>query len=645
MMNILFLLFLSIYHVVADNRCAYDLAREKLLQDDASLRFSSSIKLTKEEEVVNNYLHTLKQNEVDTRYSSKQKYQFLSAHNYYEVRDQIPQSKVFQVLRKMPKGGHLHLHAGAAFDYRAIINYIRSDDYLWNHLYILYCDGVAVSTSYFPSDTDANSHAYCTGKPKTSNCKWKHGNTHTTDEIYRLVTIGPEDLPYQGYEAAQMWDIFHYKFGLGAGLTCFEPVFKMRIRNTIENMISDGVSFAEFRDFPGYIYNFDYTHSNNDSCGRNRIGGVNELLHLKSITDEYKKIHPTFVGISYIMAAGRSSIVGSYLKSIDLFKQLRGHPELKNIVNGFDLVGQEDAGKSLNQLYPSLQGQQVDYYFHSGETEQPGDIEAPNLLSHGYDEATEYNLFDAYLFSSKRLGHAVSLIRHPALMEKIRAKGMCVETCPISNQILAYIPDLRSHPAVTYMAAGLKVVISSDDPGLMTYNNMTFDTYASYMSWGTNLADLKMFMMNSIECASMSQDMKDNAKRVSLTAWDGFIKNTLVEACNADVDTLKKQSLHCSSIKGLFTSRSCFKLNQTSFVDVSVPVEVPIKFCSSITCQYQSLDNIQNIKTVGKVLSPCQIQCPVPISWTSANVSKLNLFVDDKPLCAGDGCPSITFVQ
>ena len=61
-------------------------------------------------------------------------------------------------------------------------------------------------------------------------------------------------------------------------------------------------------------------------------------------------------------------------------------------------------------------------------------------------------------------------------MELIRDKKICLEICPVSNQLLRYINDIRLHPIKTFLNFGIKVSISSDDPSLFgcTANNDDF---------------------------------------------------------------------------------------------------------------------------------------------------------------------------
>lgn len=50
------------------------------------------------------------------------------------------------------------------------------------------------------------------------------------------------------------------------------------------------------------------------------------------------------------------------------------------------------------------------------------------------------NLYDAMLLGTKRIGHGFSLVKHPKLMAMCRERGVALEVCPISNEILVRWP-------------------------------------------------------------------------------------------------------------------------------------------------------------------------------------------------------------
>jgi adenosine deaminase CECR1 len=132
------------------------------------------------------------------------------------------------------------------------------------------------------------------------------------------------------------------------------------------------------------------------------------------------------------------------------------------------------------------------------------------------------NLYDAVLLDAKRIGHGLQLINHPRLMQIFKERDIAIEVCPISNQVLGYISDLRTHPAIAYINYGLPVVICSDDPGVWK-STISHDYYEAFMAWGLDLKCLKQLAMNSLTYSAMNPQEKEKALRYWEGQWSDFI--------------------------------------------------------------------------------------------------------------------------
>ena len=91
------------------NRTAYQQARQTYVQRDSALSFDADVVLSAQEEEVNRRLVAL-QHRMIQQY--QQQRFFPPSHYFYRSKRLMEQTQLFRILRKMPKGGVLHLHPG-----------------------------------------------------------------------------------------------------------------------------------------------------------------------------------------------------------------------------------------------------------------------------------------------------------------------------------------------------------------------------------------------------------------------------------------------------------------------------------------------------------------------------------------------------
>ena len=95
------------------------------------------------------------------------------------------------------------------------------------------------------------------------------------------------------------------------------------------------------------------------------------------------------------------------------------------------------------------------------------------------------------MFGSKRIGHGYHIAYHPELIKLVKEKKICLECNPVSNFVLGYTLDLRTHPIRGLLMDGVPVSISPDDPCLFHYDGVTLDYVYAFLAWELDLADLK----------------------------------------------------------------------------------------------------------------------------------------------------------
>ena len=104
--------------------------------------------------------------------------------------------------------------------------------------------------------------------------------------------------------------------------------------------------------------------------------------------------------------------------------------------------------------------------------------------------------------ATRRIGHGLALVRHPLLMEMARERGVAVEVCPISNQVLGYVrrparpPGGRLHQRRDPRRARARRPRRDAAP-------FSYDFYEAFMAWDLDLRELKQLAMNSLVHSAM----------------------------------------------------------------------------------------------------------------------------------------------
>nr|POE73297.1 isoform 2 of adenosine deaminase cecr1 [Quercus suber] len=229
--------------------------------------------------------------------------------------------------------------------------------------------------------------------------------------------------------------------------------------------------------------------------------------------------------------------------------------QFPDLICGYDLVGQEDLGRSLAELTPELfwfkktcmeHGVEIPFLFHAGETLGDGDV-------------VDENLFDAVLLGTRRLGHGFSLYKHPLLVDMVKEKKILIESCPVSNEVLRLTSSVMSHPLPALLARGVPCALCNDDPLILGQGSsgMTHDFWQALQGWeNLGLDGLASLAENSVRWASFEdcsakewqQEIKAGAYGNGVRAqrmkewqksWEKFCQWVVVEfGAEVDLHTL-----------------------------------------------------------------------------------------------------------
>ena len=468
----------------------YKEARKELISEVKELSGAHAIVLSEEEEKVNTYLTSLL-----TKECKKQR--FLPALNFLACQKDIETSSLYSLLQHMPKGALLHVHPAALGDLRWLVTAAtyRSDCYIYIGKKKEKLNPGCVRIFATPPNEDWE---------PISVARRRSGNSTQFDQkLYESFIVQVSDL-----SQPHVWERFQNCFYNFMGLFSDRDVYKTFIKRALLQLIQeDNVQYLEVREAPE----------------------EEVVVMYREIVAEIQKNFP-FFSLRIICYSNRKKEGAKMIESAQ--ETLRLKKKYPEIIAGFDLTGEEDPGHSTLYFAEDLlsiermaqqEKMQLPYYFHGGETNWPfgTNLESPE------GGISNDNLYDVLLLKSKRVGHGLSLIKNPLLMERFKQADIAIETCPISNQVLGYVHDLRNHPALTYFSAGLAVTISPDDPGIFGYEGVTPDFWEICVAWELDLRALKQLAINSITKSSLDEDRKVALLKVWREKWDAFIVDVL----------------------------------------------------------------------------------------------------------------------
>uniref|UniRef100_A0A336LUY4 Adenosine deaminase n=1 Tax=Culicoides sonorensis TaxID=179676 RepID=A0A336LUY4_CULSO len=469
--------------------------REAILNEESTRYLGSDLVLNAKENEVNKILMKNKSDEISKGF--KDPASFAPAKHFFDALDDIKASKVFQILKKMPKGGVLHCHDTALLSTDKIVEFTYRDN-LW------VCGDIFKTVPRFIFSKD---------KPpkvegqndwiKVSKERLQYGANDYDKAMRNLFTLYSDDAVEKYRDINAMWSKFMELFAALDPIVGYVEVWKDYYYETLKEFYNDGVTYLEFRGLLPELYDLD----------GNKYGPMQVTELYYEVLQKFKKDHPDFVGSKFIYAPLRFADATTFDKYLTTYSELKAN--YPDFIAGFDVVGQEDKGFPLKGFAETFlkDGKDIPCVFHAGETNWNG-LE------------TDENLIDAILLGTKRIGHGFAAVKHPKVLEELKKRDVCIEINPISNQVLKLVDDYRNHPAAILFSDNYPVVVSSDDPSFWEATPLSHDFYMAFMGIASAHADLKFLkklILNSFKYSSLNEAERDEGMKKWEKTWSKFL--------------------------------------------------------------------------------------------------------------------------
>jgi adenosine deaminase/aminodeoxyfutalosine deaminase len=129
------------------------------------------------------------------------------------------------------------------------------------------------------------------------------------------------------------------------------------------------------------------------------------------------------------------------------------------------------------------------------------------LTNHAGETTGPEAIHEALAIGSERIGHALSAVLDPALVEELKARGTALELNPTSNVRTGVCPSFAAHPLRRYFDAGLPVTLNSDDPAFFD-SDVANEYLLAHTVQGFTREELRQLAANSIRASFLPDSEK-----------------------------------------------------------------------------------------------------------------------------------------
>jgi adenosine deaminase/aminodeoxyfutalosine deaminase len=126
------------------------------------------------------------------------------------------------------------------------------------------------------------------------------------------------------------------------------------------------------------------------------------------------------------------------------------------------------------------------------------------LTNHAGETTGPEAIWEALSIGSERLGHVLSAIQDPKLIQDLKMRSTGLELNPTSNVRTGVCPSFAAHPLRRYFDTGLLVTLNSDDPAFFG-SDIANEYLLAHTEQGFSREELRQLAANSVQASFLPE--------------------------------------------------------------------------------------------------------------------------------------------
>ena len=289
----------------------------------------------------------------------------------------------------------------------------------------------------------------------------------------RPLTLAEAEALYKFTDFSGFMDAFKAVTGQLIGPEDYE----LAAWRMMEHLAEQGVVHAEVYISVGVIYHW----RNHDPAAFEPIFDGLERARERAARELGLSLYWIFDAARHFTAPEAERV---FLKAAELKP---AHPSIIGIGLGGD--ERRTGSQPFRTLYTEAKEADLRLTNHAGETTGPEAI------------------WEALAIGSERIGHALSALNDPNLLQELKAREVPLELCPTSNIRTGVCPSIAAHPLRRLFDAGLLVTLNSDDPAFFG-SDLANEFLLAHTEQKFTCDELRQLARNSFKASFLPADTK-----------------------------------------------------------------------------------------------------------------------------------------